>query len=124
MLSLGKFEAPLLVMMVVVILGGGGGGANGLQAGNFAGITINRHFRGDIFHNEGERRQFKRQEMLLFKFLHQLVRYAISRFMHFLSQSASLAIITFPMLFIPPHLTILVILLTTGGDPEACERIE
>ena len=82
MLSLGKFEAPLLVM-VVVILGGGGGGANGLQAGNFAGITINRHFRGDIFHNEGERRQFKRQEMLLFKFLHQLVRYAISRFMHF-----------------------------------------
>ena len=88
MLSLGKFEAPLLVMMVV-ILGGGGGGANGLQAGNFAGITINRHFRGDIFHNEGERRQFKRQEMLLFKFLHQLVRYAISRFMHFLSQSPS-----------------------------------
>ena len=88
MLSLGKFEAPLLVM-VVVILGGGGGGANGLQAGNFAGITINRHFRGDIFHNEGERRQFKRQGMLLFKFLHQLVRYAISRFMHFLSQSPS-----------------------------------
>ena len=27
---------------------------SGLQAGNFAGITINRHFRGDIFHNEGE----------------------------------------------------------------------
>ena len=27
---------------------------SGLQAGSFAGITINRHFRGDIFHNEGE----------------------------------------------------------------------
>ena len=46
-----KVEAPLLVTMVVIQLGGG---VVGLQAGNFAGITINRHFRGDIFHNEGE----------------------------------------------------------------------
>ena len=47
-----KVEAALLVTMVVVIQLGGG--VLGLQAGNFAGITINRHFRGDIFHNEGE----------------------------------------------------------------------
>ena len=47
-----KVEAALLVAMVVVIQLGGG--VLGLQAGNFAGITINRHFRGDIFHNEGE----------------------------------------------------------------------
>ena len=44
-----KVVAPLLVVMVVIL-----GGVTGLQASNFAGITINRHFRGDIFHNEGE----------------------------------------------------------------------
>ena len=46
-----KVEAVLLGTMVVLL---GGGHVAGLQAGNFAGITINRHFRGDIFHNEGE----------------------------------------------------------------------
>ena len=52
MSSFGKSEKVLLVTMVAMVQLGGL--ASGLQAGNFAGITINRHFRGDIFHNEGE----------------------------------------------------------------------
>ena len=63
-----KAETVLVLVTLVVLFGGDGvagqqapwcslvllGGVAGLQAGNFAGITINRHFRGDIFHNEGE----------------------------------------------------------------------
>ena len=47
-----KAETVLVLVTMVVLFGGDG--VAGLQAGNFAGITINRHFRGDIFHNEGE----------------------------------------------------------------------
>ena len=53
MFSFGASAKAETVLVTLVVLFGGDRVA-GLQAGNFAGITINRHFRGDIFHNEGE----------------------------------------------------------------------